>query len=259
MEQFDFKSFKIRLCLIFYIILNGINNYSFVQLEQFIVQFKPVQKTNTSIQFIYFESIKHFSLIRFSFYLKVNHAHRLFSHLVRVDLIEIEICIMASSSSSSNPQWIHDVFINFRGEDTRKNFVSHLYAALTNAGINTFLDDEKLRRGMELEPELLRAIEGSRISIVVFSQNYVNSSWCLKELEEIMKCRRSHGQMVLPVFYNIEPSKLRHQVGGVGKALQSTANRRRSREQRMEDVLSGWKGALTEAANISGWNSSNFR
>lgn len=39
------------------------------------------------------------------------------------------------------------MFINFRGEDTHKSLVSHLYAALSSMGINTFLDDEKLKKG----------------------------------------------------------------------------------------------------------------
>jgi hypothetical protein len=56
---------------------------------------------------------------------------------------------MSSSSSSSDHPCTYDMFINFRGEDTRKTFVSHLYAALTNAGVNTFLDNEELRKGEE--------------------------------------------------------------------------------------------------------------
>jgi len=76
-----------------------------------------------------------------------------------------------SSSSSSNPQWIHDVFLSFRGEDTRTSLVSHMDAALTNAGINTYID-QQLHKGTELGPELLQAIEGSHISILVFSKRY---------------------------------------------------------------------------------------
>ncbi|CAI8608152.1 unnamed protein product [Vicia faba] len=104
-------------------------------------------------------------------------------------------------SFSSDHPWIYDVFINFRGEETRHNIVSHLYVALSNAGINTFLDNKNLTKGEELGPELMRAIEGSKISIVVLSVNYTNSSWCLNELLHIMECRKKYGQIVLPVFY----------------------------------------------------------
>ncbi|MCI60057.1 TMV resistance protein N, partial [Trifolium medium] len=59
---------------------------------------------------------------------------------------------MSSSSSSSDHPWTYDVFMNFRGEATRRTFVSQLYAALSNAGIRTFLDDKELRKGEELGP-----------------------------------------------------------------------------------------------------------
>ncbi|MCI66891.1 TMV resistance protein N, partial [Trifolium medium] len=68
-------------------------------------------------------------------------------------------------SYSSDHPWNYDVFISFRGEDARSTFVSHLYAALSNAGIHTFRDDKELRKGEELGPALRRAIEGSRIAI----------------------------------------------------------------------------------------------
>ncbi|KAK7281177.1 hypothetical protein RIF29_08927 [Crotalaria pallida] len=112
----------------------------------------------------------------------------------------------SSKSETQTPERKYDVFLSFRGKDTRKNFVSHLHSALSNAGINTFLDDEKLERGEELGPELMRAIETSRICIIVFSQMYVESSWCLNELVKIMECRKTIGQVVLPVFYDVTRS-----------------------------------------------------
>lgn len=164
-----------------------------------------------------------------------------------------------SSSSPSNPQWAHDVFINFRGEDTRKNFISHLYAALSNAGISTFLDDEKLKGGDRLGPELLQAIRVSQISIVVFSKRYTTSSWCLNELDQIMECHRTYGHVVLPVFYGVDPSVVRHQSGDFGEALEVAAKSRYTIEEVMQNTLSRWKIALTQAANISGWDGSTFR
>jgi len=150
-----------------------------------------------------------------------------------------------SSSSKSRPQWIYDVFINFRGADTRGNFVSHLYAALTNAGINTFLDDENLQRGQELGPELIRAIQGSHIAIVVFSQNYVYSSWCLDELVQIMNCHANKGQVVMPVFYGVTPSFLRQYAYEFFQTLKWE-----------EDPL---KKVLEDASNLAGWDMRNYR
>ncbi|CAL5195447.1 unnamed protein product [Lathyrus oleraceus] len=167
--------------------------------------------------------------------------------------------MFSSSSSSSTPRWIHDVFINFRGEDTRKTFVSHLYAVLSNAGINTFLDNEKLEKGEDIRNELVQSIGVSHISIVVFSKNYAESSWCLNELDKIMECRRTQGQVVLPVFYDVDPSVVRHQRGEFGKALEVSAKRRYIIEEVMQKVLTRWRKVLTEASNLSGWEGSAFR
>uniref|UniRef100_A0A6N2KBW2 TIR domain-containing protein n=1 Tax=Salix viminalis TaxID=40686 RepID=A0A6N2KBW2_SALVM len=81
------------------------------------------------------------------------------------------------------------------GEDTRKTITDHLYSALIQAGIHTFRDDNELPRGEEISPQLLRAIEGSRISVVVFSRNYASSTWCLDELVKIIECRHKIPQM----------------------------------------------------------------
>ncbi|CAL5186047.1 unnamed protein product [Lathyrus oleraceus] len=115
----------------------------------------------------------------------------------------------------------HEVFLSFRGEDTRASFTSHLHASLQNARINVFKDDHSLQRGEDISTSLLRAIEGSLISVIVFSINYAGSRWCLKELVKIMECRRTMGQIVLPVFYGVDPSEVRRQTGEFGKAFRN--------------------------------------
>ena len=91
-----------------------------------------------------------------------------------------------ASSSSSAHQWDYDVFLSFRGEDTRNNFTSHLFKALCDQGFNTFIDDD-LPRGEEISTKLVKAIESSRISIVIFSKNFASSTWCLNELIKIFE------------------------------------------------------------------------
>lgn len=122
-------------------------------------------------------------------------------------------------------------------------------------------NDKKLRKGEELGPELKRETEGSHISIVVLSVNYANSSWCLGELVHIMVRHKSYGQFVLPVFYGVEPSVVRKQSGFLGEALKASA---RSVEffnpkQKKENLLCKWKTALTEVANLIGWDSHSIR
>ncbi|XP_050147027.1 disease resistance protein RUN1-like isoform X2 [Malus sylvestris] len=152
------------------------------------------------------------------------------------------------SSSPSSKGWLYDVFISFRGEDTRKNFTGHLYEALTRAGINAFIDDEELKKGEDLKKKFERAIQGSKISIIVFSRQYANSSWCLEELVKIMECRRTLGQLVLPIFYDVDPSHVRNQTDSFGQLFLEHID---------DKKVERWRTALTEASNLSGWDLRN--
>ena len=120
-----------------------------------------------------------------------------------------------TSTSSSTHQWEYDVFLNFRGKDTRQRFTGHLYKVLCDKDIYTFMDN-KLRRGEKISEELLKTIKRSRISVVVFFENYASSKWCLNELVWILDCRKNLGQLVLPVFYGIDLSKVCKQEGKLG-------------------------------------------
>ena len=157
-------------------------------------------------------------------------------------------------SSPSKPCRNHDVFLSFRGEDTRKNFTDHLYTALVHAGIHTFRDDNELPRGKHISTELLKAIQGSKISIVVFSKDYASSRWCLDELVEILHCKNTIGQILLPVFYDMNPSDVRKQTGTLAEAF---ARHEEQFQAEMERVHK-WRAALTEAANYSGWDLQNM-
>ncbi|XP_050381640.1 probable LRR receptor-like serine/threonine-protein kinase At1g05700 [Argentina anserina] len=135
-----------------------------------------------------------------------------------------------------------DVFLSFRGKDTRKGFTHNLYEALSTEGITTFFDDHKLAIGAEIAPSLLAAIESSKVSVIVFSKNYVSSSWCLDELVKILECKKSKQQVVIPIFYKVEPSTVRHQSDTF--ALEGLVHNR--------DKIPTWRAALTEVASLSG-------
>ena len=160
---------------------------------------------------------------------------------------------MAISSSSSSFERGYDVFLSFRGEDTRNNFTAHLYKELRTKGINTFIDDDKLGRGQVISPALVAAIENSMFSIVVLSENYASSGWCLEELVKILECKESRGQRVLPIFYNVDPSDVRKHMGKFGEAL---AKHEEIFKENMGRVQI-WRDALTQVANLSGWDSRN--
>ncbi|XP_024933783.3 disease resistance protein RUN1 [Ziziphus jujuba] len=154
------------------------------------------------------------------------------------------------SSSSASALWKYDVFLSFRGEDTRKSFTDHLYAAMERKGIITFRDDDRLERGKPLSQELLKAIENSRFSIVIFSRNYASSKWCLDEVAKIVECMKMMGQTVIPVFYHVAPSEVRKQKGSFEKAF---ALHEENFVENTEKVQR-WRAALEEVANLSGWD-----
>ncbi|XP_008245069.1 PREDICTED: TMV resistance protein N-like [Prunus mume] len=150
------------------------------------------------------------------------------------------------TSSSSSP---YDVFLSFRGEDTRTNFTDHLRNALVGKGIHTFIDDDELPRGEEIAPALIKAIEDSRISLIVFSENYASSRWCLDELVEILRCKQSKQQIVWPIFYRVNPSHVRNQTNKFGDAFNGLIE---SKFKDNEKKVLIWREALTKAANLSG-------
>ena len=152
---------------------------------------------------------------------------------------------MASTSSSSiQKSFKYDVFLSFRGEDTRKYFVDHLYYALKQKGVVTYKDDENIEKGKRINEQLIKSIEDSRCYIIVFSKNYASSSWCLDELVKIMECQKLTEHTAYPIFYDVEPTEVRKQSGAVGEAF--------SRHNYNKEA-GKWREALKEAADLAGW------
>ncbi|KAM5551416.1 hypothetical protein ABKV19_026315 [Rosa sericea] len=157
---------------------------------------------------------------------------------------------MASSSSPPAHAFKYDVFLSFRGEDTRNTFTSHLHAALVQKKIETYIDYE-LVRGEEIAPALLKAIEESKLSVVILSQDYASSTWCLDELAHILECKERHGQIVIPIFYRTDPSHVRHQRESYAAAFVQ-------HEKRFKDKVLKWRDALTKASKLAGFDSRNI-
>ena len=158
---------------------------------------------------------------------------------------------MASSSRNNKK---YDVFVSFRGEDTRDNFTSHLCSALCRQNIQTFIDDQ-LNRGDEISESLVNAIEASAISVIVFSEGYASSRWCLDELVKILECKKDYVQIVIPVFYRVDPSDVRNQTGSFGDSFSKLEERFKENSEKLQT----WRNALKEAATLSGFPSQNIR
>ncbi|RQP03666.1 hypothetical protein POPTR_019G095932v4 [Populus trichocarpa] len=154
-----------------------------------------------------------------------------------------------STLTTAQPQGIkYDVFLSFRGEDTRVGFTSHLYAALKRKQILTFVDYQ-LVRGDEISASLLRTIEEAKLSVIVFSENYASSKWCLEELAKIFERRKNNGQIVIPVFYQVDPSNVRNQTGSFGDAFARLIKKKAL----TMDKEQSFRDALKDTATPAGW------
>ena len=165
--------------------------------------------------------------------------------------------------SSSTDGYRYDIFLSFRGLDTRQSFIDHLHKALIDANISTFLDDEEIETGEDLKPELESAIKASRGSIIVLSKNYATSTWCLDELVMILEQRMTSNHIVIPIFYHVEPAHVRWQEGSFGDAM--TKHKQTMEEEtdtykrsQWAQKMDRWNKALTQVANLKG-NDANGR
>jgi len=159
---------------------------------------------------------------------------------------------ISSSLSSPRRTWIYDVFLSFRGEDTRFQFTNNLYHSLCQKGIRTFIDQDGLRRGEEITPALFHAIQNSMISIVIFSESYASSTYCLNELVKILEGAKVEGRSIYPIFYGVDPSEVRHHTGTYAEAL--SKHEAKFHNDADTEKVQKWRKALHEAANLSGWH-----
>lgn len=139
----------------------------------------------------------------------------------------------------------YNVFLNFRGADTRHGIAYELYKAFMDAGISVFKDDTDLPIGEEFGSQLLSAITRCPIYITIISPTYASSKWCLHELAKMLECSNSRGHMILPFFYCVEPRDVRQLKGRFGDEF-------RSREQRL--LMGAREGlqALTHVSKLKG-------
>ncbi|XP_071719889.1 TMV resistance protein N-like [Rutidosis leptorrhynchoides] len=166
---------------------------------------------------------------------------------------------LEQSSSNNNRDEKYDVFLSFRGVDTRLNFTNHLHQALEGDNLKTFLDNEEIPIGFYLKPELESAIKSSRASIIVLSKNYASSTWCLEELVLILDRHKNFRQIVIPIFYHVEPTDVRKQQNSFGEAMAEHKKKMEAetdveKKRLLAEKIEIWKKALTQVSNLTGFD-----
>ncbi|KAF8035922.1 hypothetical protein BT93_C1829 [Corymbia citriodora subsp. variegata] len=122
----------------------------------------------------------------------------------------------SSSSTSTSAKKELSIFLSFnRGPDIPDAFIDFLMVQLTRSGISVFGDGIKLPEG----EDLVEVIKRSNISIPIISKGYASSESCLVELGLMLECRRTNGQTIIPIFYDVHPLDVRLVRGSFGISL----------------------------------------
>ncbi|CAA7043068.1 unnamed protein product [Microthlaspi erraticum] len=131
------------------------------------------------------------------------------------------------------------VFLSYKREDTGTTFVSHLYRSLDQKEIRTYNDENQQTIDGRVSPEVDRAIEESNVAVVVISENYASSVWCLEVLAKIIEHARFTFDMpIYTVFYEMDPEDLTRPTGKFADDL------RRHEESETPETVNRWRNAL---------------
>ncbi|XP_060173043.1 TMV resistance protein N-like isoform X2 [Lycium barbarum] len=139
----------------------------------------------------------------------------------------------------------------------RQRYSQNIYRSLVQSigykRIHTFQDDKRLEKGTLVPFELHKAIEMSQVSVIIFSHNYASSEWSLDELVKIMECKNRYEQIVIPIFYNVDPSVVRNQTENFAEAF----DKQESKYNGGMEKVQKWRNAPTLVANLKGWDVRN--
>ena len=139
----------------------------------------------------------------------------------------------------------YDVFMSHRGPDTKTGFVGFLYEGLEAAGLRPFLDCESIDKGQDSWTCIEHAIKTTPIALVIFSESFAQSEWCLKELHLLLE---TPGVKILPVFYKVQPCDVSFpDKGPLAVGFDKL-------KQRHDVILvDQWRKDLRRASKLSGW------
>lgn len=139
----------------------------------------------------------------------------------------------------------YHVFLSFRGE-TRKEFTCFLYEALKAEGFVAFMDKCDIPVGDEVASTIKEGIRNSTSAIIIFSQDYANSKWCLDELVLILQRRQTSKYFIIPIFYDVRIEDIKNPHGNYARALE------KHMEKHSANKVVEWRKALEEVGRLRG-------
>ncbi|XP_010417554.1 PREDICTED: vesicle-associated protein 1-4 [Camelina sativa] len=174
-----------------------------------------------------------------------------------IEKIKLKVRYVAKSIISDNENAyrvaVYKVFINFRGDELRNNFVSFLVKAMRLEKINVFIDEVE-DRGTNLN-NLFHTIEECRIAVAIFSERYTQSRWCLDELVKMEEQMEKGKLVVIPIFFRLDATTCKRYMGAFGENFRNLEWEYRSEPERVDK----WKKALSSVFNNLGFESNILR
>ena len=113
------------------------------------------------------------------------------------------------------------------------------------AGLQPFLDYKTIDVCDDCWERVEAIIKKTPIAVVIFSQGFSQSAWCIRELDVML---HSPGTKVLPIFYDVRASEVRFPESG---QLKDGFEKLSGRHDKA--VIEGWRADLEEASKLMGW------
>ncbi|XP_039685427.1 disease resistance protein RUN1 isoform X2 [Medicago truncatula] len=130
----------------------------------------------------------------------------------------------------------YGVFISC-GDDTRFSFTGFLSHSLNNRGFYTAINHRD-------------SIQHCRIFIFIISRDYASRLDELVNIMDLFAKGNGRQQRILPVYYHVNPSDVRHQSGSFGEALSSFYNNLLVSDFEVEKRNT----VLRQVADFRGWH-----
>ncbi|KAK4777977.1 hypothetical protein SAY87_018164 [Trapa incisa] len=149
------------------------------------------------------------------------------------------------------PEKPYDVFLSFRGSDTRQNFTAVLHDYMVMAGLRVFRDDDELDIGDKINT-ILEAINKSEICVPIFSETFAESKWCLLEVKRMVEFKKT----IVPIFYkvSVDDVKLKSPRYNTLFTRENTYKKFMQKHEKKygKEEVDKWKDALKAATENKG-------
>ena len=108
-------------------------------------------------------------------------------------------------SCQLHPHMLWDVFVSHAGNSADKPFARALKQILERTGWNlrVFLDDDSLVPGADPGNSMQRAMETSRVAVILFSKEFFRRTATMRELRLLLERHRLRRAELLPVFLRV--------------------------------------------------------